>query len=176
MLKTIRTYTVVLFLLLITCVTLLHEDLIKLYKPKPDVQAIYNRLAIVSGTQEMLPLIVLNSPMVNAWTDGSYIVITKGMLDIIKNDDELAMVLAHEMGHVLAGDVFRGSTNPIDPRYLEANADKFGAFIMMRAGFDECKGKEIFRTFTNEFGDTAAPEGHPDNAFRLDQLDLPQCH
>lgn len=173
MLKSIRAYTVVLFILLIASCALLYEDLIKPYVEKVNIQSVYERLAVNAGAP-MVPLVVLDSPIVNAWTDGQSITVTTGFLAIVRNNDELAMVLGHEMGHVLAGDIIHGNDG-VDDRYKEALADKTGAFIMMRAGFNECRGKEIFRTFIKLFGDDAAAMGHPDYAFRLNQLDLPQC-
>jgi predicted Zn-dependent protease len=40
---------------------------------------------------------------VNAWTDGEGVWITRGMMRFLKNDDELAVVLSHEMAHALRG-------------------------------------------------------------------------
>ena len=46
---------------------------------------------------------VLDSPIVNAMAlPGGYIYVTRGMLSHINNEDELAAVLAHEIGHVTA--------------------------------------------------------------------------
>jgi predicted Zn-dependent protease len=44
----------------------------------------------------------------NAWTDGKGVWITRGMLRFLKNDDELAIVLAHEMVHAYRGHVTYG--------------------------------------------------------------------
>ncbi len=145
------------------------------------IQTIFDKLAVNSGTTHILPLIVLKTPMANAWTDGKNITITTGLLNIINgNDDELAMVLGHEMGHVINYDLEHGAMEmilnyQIDNRYKEAAADKMGAYIMMRAGFNECNGYSIMMKFKEAFGDDAGAEGHPDNAFRADQLNLPQC-
>lgn len=44
---------------------------------------------------------VLNSPGVNAFSaPGGYIFITRGLYDMVQNDDQLAGVLAHEITHV----------------------------------------------------------------------------
>lgn len=40
---------------------------------------------------------------VNAWTDGESVWVTRGMIRFLKNDDELAIVLAHEMAHAYRG-------------------------------------------------------------------------
>lgn len=44
---------------------------------------------------------ILNSPTVNAFSaPGGDVFITRGLYDLIQNDDQLAGVLAHEIGHV----------------------------------------------------------------------------
>jgi Zn-dependent protease with chaperone function len=165
----------VLFVMMLGALSFLNVEIVRPYVDEINVKEVYHRLAVVSGTTKLPPITILDIPMINAWTDGKKITITTGLLKLMKNNDELAMVLGHEMGHFIARDVQRND-EAMDPRYMEADADKFGAFIMMRAGYDVCKGKEILRSFKEVFGDDAAAEGHPDNAFRLDQLDLPQCH
>lgn len=157
------------------------DKIVKKTYNKEHIQEVFNKLAMNSGTTHILPLIILDTPMANAWTDGKNITITTGLLDIMNgNDDELAMVFGHEMGHVINYDLEHQAMEnyvkfPIDNRYKEAAADKIGAYIMMRAGFNECNGKGIFAKFKEHFGDDAGAEGHPDEAFRLDQLNLPQC-
>ena len=42
---------------------------------------------------------------VNAWTDGSNVYVTRGMLRFLQNDDELAIIIAHEMAHAVRGHV-----------------------------------------------------------------------
>lgn len=151
------------------------EKKVKVAYTEQQVVQIYERLARNSGEQGFPALTILDSPVINAWTDGINITITTGILKVFQNDDELALVLAHEMGHYMNHDPQRGYGD-ITSNDTEAHADKMGAYIMMRAGFDECKGKEIMHVFKHLFGDTANPMGHPDFAYRYDQLDLPLCH
>ena len=48
---------------------------------------------------------LLDSPEINAFAcPGGIILITRGMLDSVKSEDELAAVLAHEIGHIIHGD------------------------------------------------------------------------
>lgn len=42
---------------------------------------------------------------VNAWTDGDNIYVTRGLLRFIQNDDELAIIIAHEIAHAVRGHV-----------------------------------------------------------------------
>ncbi len=46
---------------------------------------------------------VLNSPIVNAFAlPGGYVYVTRGLLNLARNEAEIAGVLAHEVGHVIA--------------------------------------------------------------------------
>lgn len=51
---------------------------------------------------------ILNSNDVNAFAGpGGYVYITTGLLDIIKNKDEFAGVMAHEIGHICARHIIK---------------------------------------------------------------------
>lgn len=55
------------------------------------------------GSQGRWTLAVLHSPAQNAMaTVGNHVVVFDGIFTLVKNEDELAAVLAHEIGHVLA--------------------------------------------------------------------------
>lgn len=145
------------------------------------VQEVYQKLYVHSGLRSKPSLIILNSSIINAWTDGEQVTITTGLLNIMKTQDEVALVLGHELGHIINYDILHDAMEqylkvPLNQSYKEASADKVGAFIMMRAGFDICKGSVIMKTFRDNFGSDAAADGHPDNAFRVDELNLPQCN
>ncbi len=170
-------------LLTISYSLFLHHYLTKIpYTPftTGEVYSVFYKLTVNSGSNRNHPLVIADSPVVNAWTDGKNITITTGLLQMMHNEDELALVLGHEISHDLAHDVEHSAIPEniliMDGKENEANADKMGAFIMMRAGFDVCKGKEIFKVFKNHFGDDSVDVGHPSNAYRLDQLTLPQCN
>ncbi len=76
------------------------------------------------------------------------------------------------MSHYLLGHVFmRGHQDIMEIRREELQADKYGAFLMLRAGYDICKGRTMFVTFKDMFGDTQ-DQDHPSLAFRIDQLNL----
>ena len=44
-----------------------------------------------------------NADNVNAYADGSRIMVTRGMMGFVQNDDELAYVVAHTMAHNMLG-------------------------------------------------------------------------
>lgn len=138
-----------------------------------EVQKVYRDIAKAAGQYEVPKLVLVDDPVVNAWTDGKTVVLTSGILRAFENIDELALVIGHEVAHAINHDVYH---RDLDANDVEAHADKLGAFIMMRAGYNVCKGKEIMRIFKEVYGDTSSPRGHPSLAYRIDQLDLPLCH
>jgi len=88
-----------------------HADVIRqfgVYDEKPEltrlVQDVGHRLAAASERPHLpWTFTVLDSPMVNAMAlPGGYIYITRGMLENINSEDELAGVLGHEIAHVTA--------------------------------------------------------------------------
>jgi predicted Zn-dependent protease len=88
-----------------------HDEIIRqfgVYDEKPElnrlVEQVGSRLAAASERPH-LPwhFTVLDSPMVNAMAlPGGYVYITRGMLENINSEDELAGVLGHEIAHVTA--------------------------------------------------------------------------
>ena len=66
------------------------------------VAKIGNNLVAVSGRQDLVfTFKILNTGEVNAFAGpGGFVYITIGLLDILESKDELAAVLAHEIGHI----------------------------------------------------------------------------
>lgn len=88
-----------------------HEEVIRqygIYNEKPElnrlVDTVGHRLAAVSDRPN-LPwhFTIIDTPTVNAMAlPGGYVYITRGMLERINSEDELAGVLGHEITHVTA--------------------------------------------------------------------------
>jgi Zn-dependent protease with chaperone function len=90
------------------------------------------------------------SNQVNAFANGRYVVMTTAMLAFLRNDDELAVVLAHELSHnilrhptlldeqgVPKKGLFRAiGGNAKKVWQTEAEADRFGIRLMAAAGYD----------------------------------------
>jgi predicted Zn-dependent protease len=57
------------------------------------------------------PVVLSESGAVNAYADGKRIIITKGMMRFAQQDQELALVVAHELGHNLMGHLDKKKTN-----------------------------------------------------------------
>lgn len=78
------------------------------YDEKPELNRLVDRVGKRIAAQSERPNLpwtftVLDSPMINAMAlPGGYIYITRGMLERINSEDELAGVLGHEIAHVTA--------------------------------------------------------------------------
>jgi hypothetical protein len=57
------------------------------------------------------PVVLSDSDAVNAYADGKRIIITKGMMRFARNDQNLALVIAHELGHNLMGHMDKKQSN-----------------------------------------------------------------
>ncbi len=74
----------------------------------PELQAyvsrVGDRLAVASGVQLPYEFVVLNNTTPNAWAlPGGKIAINSGLIAMLRNEAELAAVLAHEVAHAAAG-------------------------------------------------------------------------
>jgi len=47
------------------------------------------------------PILISDSDEANAYTDGERIVILRGMIEFVRDDEELAIVISHELAHVV---------------------------------------------------------------------------
>lgn len=67
------------------------------------VTGVGERVASAAGVQGQCTFTVVNTDVVNAFAvPGCYIYVTRGLLAIMNSEDELASVLGHEVGHVVA--------------------------------------------------------------------------
>ena len=76
---------------------------------KDRVDQLVARLAAASGADSYTPwhVTVFNAPEVKnaAAPRGNFLFVWSGLLEYLRSDEELAVVLAHELGHILAGHV-----------------------------------------------------------------------
>ena len=87
-----------------------HAQILKEYTPyaDPQVQAMVNRIGQEIAGQSHRPdlaftFTVLDSPEVNAFAlPGGYVYITRGIMVYLNDEEQLAGVLGHEIGHVTA--------------------------------------------------------------------------
>ncbi len=146
------------------------------------------------------PIVLDQSEVVNAYADGSKIIVNRGMLKFVQSDDELAGILGHEMAHNtrkhirdmqvnstlgrllidLPVTVFTG-VNPnlgwqlgraMYSQEYEFEADYVGLYYTARAGYDTRCVPEIWRRMAldNPKGITMGST-HPSTSKRYVALD-----
>ena len=143
------------------------------------------------------PTFLRNDDSVNAFADGSRIIVTSGLMRFAESDDELAFVIGHElahntMGHIEAktgnmilggiiGAVLTGLSgiNVVDPmmqvgalafsQEFEAEADYVGVYYAAKAGYDTRKAAYFWRRMAAAHPRAIGLEGttHPSSAKRF---------
>ncbi|MEA3033404.1 MAG: hypothetical protein QOH86_1420 [Sphingomonadales bacterium] len=116
------------------------------------------------------------SSQVNAFDTGRKVVMTTAMLAFVANDDELAVVLGHEMSHsilhhpvmsegegILAG--FGIGAGAIWRR--EAQADRFGLRLMAAAGYDMGAVIPFWRRYLLKYDGPQLFRSHPSLEARI---------
>lgn len=103
---------------------------------RQEAQEVFNNLQRVSGIYTKFS--VSSNKSVNAESTPTGIVIYQGMLNFLRNKNELAIILGHELAHTDNGD--DGSTPP-----REYRADKEGFFMAVKAGYNSCAGAVVFK-------------------------------
>lgn len=115
---------------------------------------------------------------------GGKIVVLTGLLDIVKSDDQLAAVIAHEVAHALAHhtseriarerSVGRGLLSLSYNRQQETEADHIGLFLMTFAGYDPNEAVQFWEEMQSAHGgQLRLPEiisDHPNDKRRMQQL------
>ena len=161
-----------------------------------DTEARVRELDLHSVPACKYPVVLVPSKVVYAFTDGTKIVITTGMLEFTKTDPELAMVIGHEIAHNALGyvdDVLLGSIldavftahagyrpPPAAPaaqfsfsREAESHADYVGLYIAARAGYDITGIWELWTRFARYHRTANTPafavtHPHPSDPERLE--------
>lgn len=86
----------------------------------------------------------------NADAGGDTVLLTTRLVAFAENDDEVATVLGHELAHNVlrhpAWLAMVGRTN-MNVRTTELEADRFGLYLMARAGYDPDKGAAFLERY-----------------------------
>lgn len=116
--------------------------------------------SVTLAPQRSCPLRVriANARMVNAYADGIEVVVTNALLELVRSDDELAVILAHEFAHnMLRHD---DSLAELDQRYrglgrtflkpgkikaLETEADRLSIAYLRAAGYDPMVAPSLWK-------------------------------
>lgn len=132
------------------------------------------------------PALLVRSPDTNAAADGTSFAITTGLYDVTRSDDELAVILGHELAHNILGHLAGAATgSSTTGRLLEAftrssisaalssaatpahdpkkeiEADRFGLQLMARAGFDITAADTMWTRLNHAGSATLISRTHP---------------
>lgn len=101
----------------------------------------------------------------NAYASKQGVIINQGMLDFLENKDQLAIILAHELGHMARGDQNRW----LGSYQQEYHADQYGANLAVKAGYNRCKGVQWFKKSMRLWGDDTS-RSHPMDSLRYGRI------
>lgn len=116
-------------------------------------QLVFNRLRVKGVRLVYIPRNYSNAEYFNRTVE-----ISRGLLNEVRNEDEIALVLGHELGHYINGP--RGSYHK-----REYDADRTGARLARRAGYNVCKGTGLLRRWND-----TADYSHPSSRNRIKRL------
>jgi len=137
------------------------------------VQAVYDKIYAASGEdlKNKRPIKwVKDNNNINAYATYYTIVVFKGLGDVVKNDDELALVIGHELSHITMGHVLNKTESAEVSQEHESLSDKMGSFYMMKAGYNVCKGRGFFLNL-QKVG-IKGGKTHPNTMWRYNQLNV----
>lgn len=117
----------------------------------------------------------------NAKADGRYVQVSGGLVEFVANEDELALVIAHELAHNILGHrarldaagVSRGlfagfGKNRGRIRETELEADRLALYLMTRAGYDPSVAPAFWQRFGRKLVPGFLSDGtHPGTAERV---------
>lgn len=121
------------------------------------------------------------SAKLNASADGTYAQLTSGIVEFARTDDELALVIAHEMAHNILGHrlklneqkISRGLLKSLDGsagkiRKTEAEADYLALYLLARAGYDIDAAPGFWQRYgPSAFFEIFSDGTHPGRASRI---------
>jgi hypothetical protein len=141
------------------------------------------------------PTLLVRSPEINAAADGRVLAITTGLFELTRSDDELALILGHELAHNILGhlkkiappkekpggllDAFVRATigtavaKTVTPPYSSENekeADYVGLYLMARAGYNITAAEGFWRRLNETTRAKAVTATHPSGEDRLRAL------
>lgn len=117
------------------------------------------------------PAHVVFDEYVNGHTDGRAVWITSELMRTVDDDVNLALIVAHEMAHAMAGHVELDPTNE-ERKRLELTADSMGLVMLARAGFDIDRAIEYWTRADNpQRMSQSRSETHPTITQRLNNFE-----
>lgn len=106
-------------------------------------------LNVVPSRACKYPVVLSEQDAVNAFADGNKIVITKGLIRFVENDDELSLVIAHELAHNAMSHIDAKMGNYMLGTIFDVIAAAYG--VNTQGGF----GKIAAQAYSQEFEEEA---------------------
>ena len=140
---------------------------------------------------------LIRDSAVNAWADGKGVRVTTGMMNFVKSDDDLALVVGHELAHNTCGHIKKKKANILLGTILgsiatygtgidmtkdfaeagaltfsqafESEADYVGTYFASRAGFNADNAASLWRRMGEAHPGAINLKGssHPSTAYRF---------
>ena len=112
---------------------------------------------------------------VNAYADGASVRVTYGLMNLFIQDEDLAVVLGHELAHNILGHVWKDASGKtlqkVSPE-AESEADAVGLYFTARAGFDIKNAPSVWRRLAAQHPESIRTGGaHPSSATRFVDLE-----
>lgn len=105
---------------------------------------------------------------------GEYIIVMHtGMLMALETEDEIALIVAHELAHHALGHVpsmLAGYMQFGVSAHHEKMADELGLYWTIKAGYDKCTGEKIWNDILEAEGDYIHGHSHPSPSQRASYL------
>lgn len=172
------TYCIVIWSLLTFYAPKAHAE--PVIKHSPELQLILNNILEVSNksnrAHKAKAYINWSSNLVTAAArrDRST-VFHRGLMKITDNDHELALLIGHELAHILNGDLGHSHwtgelKHDFDmDKYKESQADVIGTILMHKAGYDCHEGAKVWKRYIHRLGDKTGPS-HPKPSERYEKI------
>ncbi len=119
--------------------------------------------------------IVVTGDVVNAYANGKMIFVTYGIMNLFAKDEDLAVVLGHELAHNVLEHIKKDSSgkriNASTPE-AETEADAVGLYFTARAGFSIADAPKVWRQMAAQNpGQIKGGAVHPSSASRFVDLE-----
>ncbi len=143
----------------------------------PELQSFLSQISKRISAGRSTRIIVLNSSDPMAFTTGGgFIVISAGLIANLRNEAELAFIIAHELSHEILRhtetDAFvdpSGATSK-ERQEIEMEADKQAVMLLMRANYDPHAALACLHHTYSAFPDLQYSASHPELETRIEAL------
>ena len=119
---------------------------------------------------------LVNSGNVNAWSDGTHVAVTAGIMRLAQSDDELAFIIAHEIAHNILGHsrsakagIFGFASGISKARKSELAADAMAVKLMVDAGYAPTGGVAFLERARQRYWWNVSLD-HPGFARRIEEV------